>query len=503
MHPFWSIVELVSEVVSLLPLADQAHIAQVHSALWKIAIPHIWRDITSIKPFINLFPPDLWNKAQERTIRRPMLNRALQDSDWTRFRLYSEKTRAILSYIGGDLLNLTPPEIWSHPLLSTSFPRLESFSVAYTKWESEELFKVTRALVRSSLRSIELTKLGVEDVSLVPILQAIAENRAVSLEEICSRSESNISALSDRGARVVASQTNLRRLVLKCISRIEELAERAEDFQLLEELDVQVPILRHRLPERHSNKKGFRSLTTLSVDGTPVENHHILSSIWSNRLTRVAVRFNSYLPERDQLYPEVIAELRRFRPHLAHLQILVLVTFSWTALEPALDLAELQSVALVHLRVAPGGGITDDRLRQMIDAWPNLTRLYIRGLLSYSPITLTSLAYIATHLPNLKKLGVLFDARKENNPLLSQDVCKSTFAENALEVFDVQRSNFDKGDENRVAKDLLRCWWPRAGLCICTMGPTLNTDWDIPADKSYSVPWPRSDEGSARHPFYN
>ncbi|KAG8921598.1 hypothetical protein FRC01_000169 [Tulasnella sp. 417] len=491
MHPFWSIVELISEVVSLLPLADQTHIAQVNSALWKIAIPHIWRDVASIKSFINLFPPDLWSKPQQVTMRRPRLNRALQDSDWTRFRLYSKNTRAILSNIGGDPLNPTPPEIWSHPLLSTSFPRLESFSVAYTKWQSEELFKVILALLSSSPRSIKLSKLGVEDVSLVPILRAIAENRA------------NISALSDGGVRVVTSQTNLRRLVLKCISRIEELAERAEDFPLLEELDVQVPILRHHLPERHSNNKGFRSLTTLSVDGTPVENHHILSSIWSNRLTRVALRFNSYLHERDLLYPEVIAELRRFRPHLAHLQVLVLVTFSWTALEPALDLAELQSVALEHLRVAPGGGITDDRLRQMIDAWPNLTRLYIRGLLSYSPITLTSLAYIATHLPNLKKLGVLFDARKENNPLLSQDVCKSTFAENALEVFDVHESKFDKGDENRIAKDFFQCWWPRALLCTCRTGSGPNTDWDILVNKRWSVPWPRVDEGSERHPFYN
>ncbi|KAG8921599.1 hypothetical protein FRC01_000170 [Tulasnella sp. 417] len=393
MHPCWELLELVSEVISLLPPADQARLARVNTALWEITIPHIWRDVTSINSFIDLFPPDLWSNPQELT--------------------------------------------------------------------------------------------------------AIAQNRAVLVEEIHSCSDSNISALSDGGARAIASQTGLRRLVIQGLPEIGDLAERAEDFPLLEELDVGMAMIGARPPERHSNKMGFRSLTTLTMDGSSAENHHLISSIGSNRLTRVALRFVSFVE--GPLYPEVIAELRRFRPHLAHLQLVVLVPFSWTGLEPALDLAELQSVALSHYSIASGGEITDDRLRQMVEAWPRLTRLYVRPLLFHPHITLTSLAYIATHLPNLKKLGVVFDARKTSNPLLSQDVCNSTFTENALEVFDVFGSRYDDEEEKRVAKDLFRCWWPRACLCESGGGSDPDTDWDIPFDKGYSGDWQTLNEDSARH----
>ncbi|KIO26429.1 hypothetical protein M407DRAFT_243730 [Tulasnella calospora MUT 4182] len=56
MHSFWEIPEVVSELVLLLPRADQARMARVNSALWEIAIPYIWNDVPDIQLFFKLFP---------------------------------------------------------------------------------------------------------------------------------------------------------------------------------------------------------------------------------------------------------------------------------------------------------------------------------------------------------------------------------------------------------------------------------------------------------------
>ncbi|KAG8907355.1 hypothetical protein FRC00_011941, partial [Tulasnella sp. 408] len=65
MHPLWEIPEVVSELISLLPRADQARMAQVRTALWEIAIPHLWTFVPDIQYLFKLFPSDLWSKSED------------------------------------------------------------------------------------------------------------------------------------------------------------------------------------------------------------------------------------------------------------------------------------------------------------------------------------------------------------------------------------------------------------------------------------------------------
>ncbi|KIO16092.1 hypothetical protein M407DRAFT_34275, partial [Tulasnella calospora MUT 4182] len=476
MHSFWGIPEVVSELVLLLPRADQARIARVNSALWEIAIPHIWSDVPDIQLFFKLFPSGLWSKVKEPSMFPPLLNWELQDSDWDRFLFHSKNTKTTY-YTTGDLRDVVPTEIWCHPLLSTSFPRLESLFVnAFDDSMDQGPINIIPLLLRPSLRRIEFfADRSTADSPLISTLQSIVENKTPLLEEIVLRLVWNVGSLSGVGAQAIASQRLLRRLTISSLSDIAELAESAKDLPCLEELDIRGGSLVFDLPERNYNELGFRSLTTLTAAGVPASIHSLLRSIGSNRLAQVALTFHPWIS--GDMSPELIVELQRFRPHLVHLEISTTGSFSWADSEPLLNLAELQTCDLTYPRI-DSHEITDDRVRQMVDAWPKLARLRLRVLPHTSHLTLTSLAYIAAHCPNLKKLAITFQAEKATNSLFSWDVDASLFSKNALELFDVMASAFDEGDEERLA-NVFRSWWPKARLCRSDPEMVPMTRWDI------------------------
>lgn len=459
MHPFWETTDVVSEVISLLSKADQARMAQVNTALWEIAIPYIWRDVQDIRHIFNLFPSDLWNEVNEPALDQaspPPLNRELQESDWTRFFLHSNKTRTTRCTIPIAV----PSEIWSHRLFSASFPSLEALTIFAFDPVDEYSSSIIASLLRPSLHRIEFSveTLTAESL-LISTLRAIAENKTLSPKEMAFHFAWIVGPSLGDIVEGIASQTSLRSLKLSGHSDIMHLAGCAKDLPFLEELEVDGWALEDL---EGYNELYLRSLKTFTTTGNTVLIRGLLRAIGSNRPARLALHF--YDPSFEDTSPEPLSEMERFRPHLIHLGLKIEIRGSWTGqwFQPLLNLAELQTVELEIAPVFGGSMITDDLLRQMIDAWPNLTRLVLR--VPFMRITLTSLDYIAIHCPNLRKLSLSFGACKEANTTFSWDVDPSRFTQNALELFDVMKSTFDEGDEERSA-NLFRCWWPKARLC--------------------------------------
>ncbi|KAG8900730.1 hypothetical protein FRC00_011613, partial [Tulasnella sp. 408] len=269
-------------------------------------------------------------------------------------------------------------------------------------------------------------------------------------------------------------------------STIEEIVARAKDLPFLEELDVRNVEEGTGLRGEAPRDMGFHSLTALTACGRPVMIRTLLRSIPSGRLARVALLTVDW--QSGEIYREVTAELQRFRPHLVRLQLTARERFAWNALEPLLDLTELQAFDLDYSNTdSRSDGVTDARFQRMIDAWPNLTRL---RLYSWDrQVTLASLAYIATHRPGLEKLAICVDARKEENPLFSWEIEPSLFAENALQVLDVMESRFDQGEEERLANGIIRIWWPKARLYESEEYTRATAHWDIPGTIALSWPW--------------
>ncbi|KAG9046517.1 hypothetical protein FS837_004267 [Tulasnella sp. UAMH 9824] len=324
-----------------------------------------------------------------------------------------------------------------------------------------------------------------EDCPLISALRVIAENETVSLEQLDLHFKWKPSALTDVGLQAIASQTHLRRLVIREFFAIRDLVARAKDLPFLEELDVRD--VEEGTGHRGEDPRdmGFPSLTTLTASGGPAMIHTLLRSIGSGHLARVALFSEDW--RGGEIYREVTAELQRFRPHLVRLQLTARKRFAWKALEPTLNLAELQAFDLDYGDTdSPLDEVTDHRLQQMIEAWPNLARLRLQ---SFPPhVTLTSLAYIATHCPGLKKLAIAVDARQEKNPLFSSEIEICLLAKDTLEVLDVMGSRFDKGHEERLANAILRLWWPKARLCQSYQDWRATVHWDIPdAD---ALRWP-------------
>lgn len=348
-------------------------------------------------------------------------------------------------------------------------------------------------LLRPSLRSIEFfADRSPADSPLVSTLQSIVENKTPFLEEIILRLIWNVGSLGDVGAQAIASQRCLRRLVISSLADIANLTESAKDLPSLEELDVRGARLLLDISERNCSDLGFRSLTILVAAGVPDTIHSLLCTIASNRLARVALTFNHWIA--GDMSPQLFTELQRFRPHLIHLHITINGSFIWGHLEPLLNLTELQTFDLLYARI-DSHEITDDRLRQMVDAWPNLARLRLKVSPHTSYLTLTSLAYIASQCPNLKKLAITFEARKERNSLFLRDVDVSLPSKNALELFDVMASEFDDGDEEGLAS-VFRLWWPNAHLCRSDTDSVPSTRWDI--DDAPSWPGEITQEASTR-----
>ncbi|KAG8921600.1 hypothetical protein FRC01_000171 [Tulasnella sp. 417] len=301
------------------------------------------------------------------------------------------------------------------------------------------------------------TQVPSRDSALISTLRAIAETKTFSLEELTFVSLGNVGAAIGTISQAISSQTSVRRLKLNGYSDIARLAGSAKDLPFLEELEVK-GIFADALELKHDDL-GFRSLTTFAVLGSPEMIHSLLRSIGSNRLSRIALLVSAWGV--GEVHRGMIAELQRFRLHLANLRLEVGGRLSWEVLEPALNLAELHTFDL-ECAQTDSNVITNEQLRRMVDAWPNLTQLRLQ--LSCKHITLGSLAYIATHCPNLRKLAITFDARATSNLPASQNVKNFVLSKNALELFDVMASKFDQGDEERSA-NVFRSWWPQARLC--------------------------------------
>ncbi|KAG8922455.1 hypothetical protein FRC01_014001 [Tulasnella sp. 417] len=484
MHAFWEIPELVSEIISLLPRADQVRMAQVNTTLWEIAIAHIWSKVPNIQYFFELFPADLWNKVRESSTLPPPLDRELRASDWTRFFTHSKHTTTI-HYNSRTLQDAIPTEIWCHSVVATAFPRLERLVVKVFADPADPADQgppnIIPSLLRPSLRRIELFADRCDaDSPFFNILRGIAETKAPLLEELLFRLRGSVGSSNGVMEQAIASQRCLRRLEIISMFDIAYLIESAKDLPSLEELDVvgERVFLDH--PERSHNNLGFRSLTTLTAFGDAANIYGLLRSIASNCLARVALAIASWTTSDTPL--ALTTELQRFRPHLVHLQIIFNKPFIWEEFEPVLNLAELQTFDLIH-RYPNSPEITDVRVKQMVLAWPNLTQLRLQ--VESSPITLTPLAYIATHRSNLRKLAMNFDARSTMNSLNPPDL-NNSLPNNALELFDVMASTFDEGDEERLA-NVFRSWWPKARLCRSDPGVLPPKRWVI--DDASSWPW--------------
>ncbi|KAG8956461.1 hypothetical protein FRC00_004910 [Tulasnella sp. 408] len=181
------------------------------------------------------------------------------------------------------------------------------------------------------------------DSTLFSALETISQHKTLSIEDMGFKFVRNVGASSGVIAQAIASQTSLRRLELNGYTDIAHLARSATELPLLEELEVHGMFA--DVPEINYNKLSFRSLRTFIAVGRPEMIHSLLRCIRSDRLERVALTFSSWRSDL-QIHPELMAELERFRPHLAHLQLTVDMKLSWGALEPILALAELQAFHL-------------------------------------------------------------------------------------------------------------------------------------------------------------
>ncbi|KAG8967006.1 hypothetical protein FRC05_002320 [Tulasnella sp. 425] len=392
----------------------------------------------------------------------PALERELQDSDWSRFLFHSKTTKTIY-YDIGSLRNVIPLEILSHSLLSTSFPTLERLSVLGQTVE-EGPVNIIPLLLRPSLRYVKFhTQISDFKSPFVGPLGTIAESSSLSLEEMALTSLWDLGPFRDFGTKAIEFQTGLRRLTLLSMSDITSMVEGAKHLPFLEELDVGTSQVYSRLPGQDF-VSGFRSLTTLAVTGAPADIHNLLRSTQSDSLARVALAPNDI--RAVGIYPELIAEMQRFRSHLLHLQLTLNVPSTWEDLEPALALVRLQTFGLTQRGSNPHT-ITDAQVRRMVDSWPHLTRFRLKSESTEGlQITLSSLAYIAFKCPNLRKLAVTFEGRQGLNQEFSNRVdALPESSEKSLELLDVTKSMFDEGDEERLADEIFRLWWPKARFC--------------------------------------
>ncbi|KAG9046519.1 hypothetical protein FS837_004269 [Tulasnella sp. UAMH 9824] len=230
-------------------------------------------------------------------------------------------------------------------------------------------------LLRPSLRSIKfLVNSDTAESFLIRILRAVNENKTLSIQEMDFHFVWDVGPSLGDIADAIASQTNLRRLTFSGQSDIAYLAGDAKDLPFLEEFEVSG--ISADVPEIDYHDMYLRSLTTFTAVGRPPLIHCLLRAVGSNRLAKLALNF-SHSGSTD-MSPEPFTELQRFRPQLAHLELALWETFAWADLVPVLNLTELQTFQLAYSSTDDSAEITDDRLKQMVDAWPNLTQLVKR-----------------------------------------------------------------------------------------------------------------------------
>ncbi|KAG8902117.1 hypothetical protein FRC01_009657, partial [Tulasnella sp. 417] len=208
------------------------------TAVWEIAIPHLWSDVPNILYLFKLLPHDLLNNVEEPTTSPPRLNRELRASDWSRLLSHSKNTKTIY-YTAIELRDVVPTEILCHSLVAAAFPLLERLVVNVIGASRDQaIIKITPSLLRPSLRSIEFSADSADFGSpLINTLQSIAENKTLLLEEFVLHLTGNVRSVGGVGEKAIASQRCLRRLKIIGMSDIEGLMESARDLPLLEELE--------------------------------------------------------------------------------------------------------------------------------------------------------------------------------------------------------------------------------------------------------------------------
>ncbi|KIO16091.1 hypothetical protein M407DRAFT_34274 [Tulasnella calospora MUT 4182] len=202
-----------------------------------------------------------------------------------------------------------------------------------------------------------------------------------------------------------------------------------------------------------------------------------METIASKGMTEVLVEIEVPWIAMEPMQPDTLLALHTFKATLIDLKVKILGDFTWSHLEPILDLHELQKFSLNYTNSTISPQLNDARLLQMTRAWPRLTSLDLINRSNTPTITLLGLGYIASNSPNLRVLSVGFDGSPQVDPsyLPADDPPPN---HNTMEFVDVLWSKYDPGDELRIATSFFRRWWPHARIMASDMTEEEAKRWE-------------------------
>ncbi|KAG8951038.1 hypothetical protein FRC04_006899 [Tulasnella sp. 424] len=454
MHYFWTVPELLAEVLDYLGDRDRRVMAQICQTFWLPAARLSWRDIPQFSYLLRLFP-------EERQIiyRVPgtaefvALSGTLRTAEWRRFRLFAPFVRTLQITIDENNYK-TLLRLHNYSKGTVLLPNLDTITleVQFTPLLKQESAQICELFLLPSIKMVEYRHSGpywvAEEQMILSVfdrLQAIPhlENlhwsgRAISDE--AQRSLCLFLSSAPHLGSICLVANNLPYTVLLSASHIPTLT--TASLSNLQDI--------RSVPPAHAV---FASLTDLEYAGTNAGLHGSIRTIKAPRLIRLCVSMSNpsgYGPNpfetlKDSERFPALVDLRVKNFHRGHLEaIFSLRSLRILHIEPAVD---LQRTRYWPVRI----------IRLFARSFPKLEDLVLGDGYPDGDVSLPDLAYFATFCPQLRQLSMSVDAREMH-----------TFSGNltphpTLEMVNLGQSEAD-GHEIEIAEAIHRLW-PRLQEC--------------------------------------
>ncbi|KAI0674229.1 hypothetical protein C8Q78DRAFT_1067328 [Trametes maxima] len=435
-HHCLYISEIAQQIVEELASEHERHalsqLARTCKALNEVAVPALWRELTSIAPLLRLFPQNAWIEVPCASGGSILQLQSLRPLDWTRFDHYAQHVRVLNWRERTDVSPLTLSVLPVHrqaigrPLL----PELRELVWRETR---PAYFSFVYHLFTPTIRRLRIVacEYDLEDDAMVTLLdRASATCTGVELLEICSDDLGDDmptcnSAVGNALTRFLRSQSNLTQfcgevyLPADCVRTLAELPK----LELLE-LFVQhaeMHALAAAAAQLSPKQSWFSSLRTLSLNVHQLDRDTevLLGAIQSQSLTEFFILSHCH-PDTATLHQHLeVASRAPYRRSLISVQM-EFERQPWEmdrppvaigpALKPLYALPQMQYVIINAYALV----VDAPAIRDIANAWPALKVL---SVVSFNPphqldgcLSLSDLVPIALKCPGLLVLEVHLNA---------------------------------------------------------------------------------------------
>ncbi|KAG2137077.1 hypothetical protein DEU56DRAFT_804846 [Suillus clintonianus] len=382
-----------------------AALSRVCHSFKDIALDVLWTELNDLEPLFSCLPQDLWTKTREGKL---VIRRTVTIADWSIFERYASRVRVLgHSNIFGGVDAEFIHAILSFSSQSILVPNLRLLECGECP---RDLHSCMRYLLGPNLVRLHLT--SKEEAFWTPIMCS-------TLSSLCRRSPRlQIVELAATSSGV--SELALRELPY--LRNLELTLHGNEDFSWLsclvglQELSVEItapfaPVKSHFRAQSSLNHLVIHS-STLTLIGKMVVG-------WVVPCTQLILF--SEIPETAPAVERALRELTD-RVLFDGLKIIVLYVyevpdlidnaFTLRTFTPLMHFSSLKEISLERFCMSL---LDDDALGSIVKSWPNLENLYLgtwRFWKTPPKITFRGLVAVLSSCPNLRKLGLVFDAKK-------------------------------------------------------------------------------------------